>query len=96
MIYKNEQTDQTITFEQWVKPECDYMRLNTEKGKLVEVEINGYSGVTLDLSKENQDLIQIIWDNGDYLLYISGDIPQNELLVLAKSAKILETTVKLS
>ena len=88
--YENAQTGQTITFEQWTKLEFDFMRFNTEKGKLVEIEINGYSGVFLDLCDDNQILTQIIWDNGDYILLATGNLPKNKLLDLAKSAKILE------
>lgn len=90
IAYENKQTGQTITLEQWVKPEYDSTHLNTEKGELVEVEINGHPGVFLDFSNDEQYSALVIWDNGDYILEISADLPKNYLLDLAKSTKILE------
>lgn len=92
MIYENSQTGQTITFGQWAKPKFDSIHYNTEKAKLVEVEINGHNGVFLDLSNDNQNFTQVIWDNGDYILLVAGNLSKNESLDLAKSAKVLETT----
>lgn len=87
-LYKNEQTGQTITFEQWTKPEFNPIYFNTEKGELIEVEINGYSGVILEIS-DNQNNNELIWDNGEYILQLSGDLPKKELLFLAESANLL-------
>lgn len=89
-IHENSQTGQTITFRQWAKPEFDSVHYNTEKAKLVEVEINGHSGVFLDLSNDNQNFTQVIWDNGDYILLLAGNLSKTELFNLAKSAKVLE------
>ena len=88
-IYKNKQTGQIITFEQWTKPTFNPTHFNTEKGELVEVEINGYYGVILYLS-DNQNYSELIWDNGDYILQISGDLPKSDLMNLAKNAKLFE------
>lgn len=87
VCYENAQTGQTIIFEQWTKPEFGPIHFNTEKGKLVEVEINGHYGVCLELS-DNQNYTGLIWDNGDYILQLTGDLPKNELVNLAKSAKL--------
>lgn len=62
--------------------------MNTEKGELVEVEINGNSGVILELN-DNKNSTVLIWDNGDYILLIAGNLPKEEGLRLVKSAKIL-------
>lgn len=90
IAYVNNQTGQTIAFKQWVKPEYDSTHLNTEKGELVEVEINGHPGVFLDFSNDEQYSTLVIWDNGDYILEISAELPKNHLLDLVKSTKILE------
>lgn len=87
-IYKNNATGQTISFQQSVKEDFS-MHFNTEKGEFVEVEINGHSGVTLEITIDNQVLNGIIWDSGDYILQISSNLDKNELLYLAKSAKVL-------
>lgn len=87
ICYKNEQTEQSFTFEQWVKSEYS-VHYNTEKGDLVEVEINGYSGVLLDLSNDERPSANLVWDNGDYILELFGSLTKNDILELAKSAKI--------
>lgn len=91
-IYQNNENGKTFRFEQWVKTEFDFLRFNTEKAKLVEVEIDGYSGVALDLSDDKQILTELIWDNGEYILLVSGNFTKNELLDLAKSTKNLKAT----
>lgn len=90
IAYENKQTGQTIAFTQETKLNYDPMHLNSEKGKLVEVEINGHPGVFLDFSNDEQYSTLVIWDNGDYILEISADLPKYCLLDLAKSTKILE------
>lgn len=88
--YINKQTGKTIAFIQYVKSEFDSIHFTTEKGELVEVEINGQYGLLIDLSDEENIFFDVIWDNGDYILEISGNSLKNELLDLAQSAKILE------
>ena len=88
--YRNEQTGQIINFDQCVKSEFGSTHYNTEKGELVEVEINGHSGVLLDRSDDNQNYTNIIWDNGDYILKLLGNLDKNDLLNLAKCAKVLD------
>ena len=89
--YINKQTGQTIAFIQYVKSEFDSIHFNTEKGELVEVEINGQYGLLIDLSDEENTFFNVIWDNVDYILEISGNLPKNKLLNLAQSAEILES-----
>lgn len=86
--YENTQTGQTITFEQWTKPEFDPIYFNTEKGELVEVEINGHPGVVIDFSNDENNSTHVIWDDGDYVLELSANLPKNHLANLAKSAKV--------
>lgn len=89
--YENKQTGQMIIFEQWVKSEFDSIHFNTEKGELVEVEINGHYGVFIDISNNERTSAHVIWDNGDYILYTFGDLSKNCLLDLAKSTKLSES-----
>ena len=86
--YRNEQTGQIIDFEQSVKTGFS-KHFNTEKGNLVEVEINGHYGVLLDLSDDSKNSTGVIWDNGDYILELSGNLPKNDVLNLANSTKVL-------
>lgn len=88
-IYENKQTGQTIVFKQWIKPEYDSIHLNSEKAELVEVEINGHAGVFLSVDQDEYNHTFVMWDNGDYILELSGDLPKDMLMDLAKSAKVL-------
>lgn len=90
IAYENNQTGQIITFTQETKTDFNPMHLNTEKGKLVEVEINGHPGVFLDVGQSEYDQTLVVWDNGDYILQINGNLSKHCLIDLAKSAKILE------
>lgn len=88
--YENKQTGQTITFRQWAKNEFDSTRLNTEKGELEEEQINGHSGFFLDVSNITDDAFFVIWDSGDYILELAGNLSKNSLLNLANSARFLQ------
>ena len=87
VCYENKNSD-TITFTQFVKSEFDSRHYNTEYNDFIEVEINGCYGLCLDLSNNEHTFSGIIWDNGDYILELSGKITKNELIDLAKSAEI--------
>ena len=47
--------------------------------------MNGFEGYNIDMDGLYAKMIA--WDNGDYILELSGDLPKNELIVLAKTAK---------
>lgn len=86
--YKNKLTGQVIAFRQWVKTEYDSSHYNTEGQDFEEIEINGHYGICLDFSPKGHISSCVIWDNGDYIFELSGDLPKNELIDLAKTAKI--------
>ena len=88
--YINRQTGQTISLGQYVKSEFHSFHFNTEKGDLIEVEINGCYGLFIDLSDEENNISDVIWDNGDYILKVSGNFTKSILPDLAESTKILE------
>ncbi len=90
IYYENQSTGQMISFTQEVKTEYGPVNLNTENHKLEEVEINGHYGLCIDFSNEELFHSCVIWDNDDYILDLSADLPKNKLLDLAKSAKVLE------
>lgn len=58
---------------------------NTEHNTFEEIEVNGKYGFYLP----NCNGGVIVWDNGDYILEITGNFNKDELLNLAKSAKVL-------
>lgn len=81
IAYENNQTGQIITFTQETKTDFNPMHLNTEKAELVEVEIKGHPGIFLDFSNDEQFSTLVIWDNGDYILEISADLPNIAYLI---------------
>lgn len=88
--YQNSLTGQTITFSQYVKTEDYSFHLNTEGHYLEEVYINGCYGLFIDFSSGGVVCSEGMWDNGDYILEIWGNMTKNELIDLAKSAKVFE------
>lgn len=90
ICYIDNKTGKIIAFSQYVKDEFLSFHLNTEKGELVEIDINGHKGILLDLGNEEQYDACLIWDNGDYILEIEGNLAKEELLNLAKTTEIYQ------
>lgn len=86
--YVNDESELTITFCQWVKKDYE-IHVNTEIGQLDEIIINEKAGICVDYEDSKYDGIDIIWDNGDYVLEIVTNMPKSEAINLAKSANIL-------
>ena len=80
----------SITFYQNVKENYN-QHFDNERTSFEEVDINGNYGLYLDLGKEKSKRGDLVWDDGDYIFEINGDLPKNELINLAKSAKFLKT-----
>ncbi len=53
------------------------------------MNINGNYGLYLDIGGENREHGDLVWDNGDYILEIAGDLSKSELVNLAQSAKVM-------
>ncbi|MCM1333757.1 MAG: DUF4367 domain-containing protein [Bacteroides sp.] len=85
--YIDPATDRTIVFGQHVK-DSYHPHYNTERGVLEDVVVNGNDGICLDLSDESLDFVLILWDCGDYVLELIGNLPKNKLMNLAESAEI--------
>lgn len=85
---KKNNSEQTIVFRQYVKTDLGSIHFNTEGQDLEEVEVNGHYGLCLVFSSDGFVFSDVIWDNGDYILELSGDFDKNALFNLAKSAKL--------
>lgn len=83
--YMNQNTGRCMVFCQSVKHGYRSSADN-EHHSLEEVDINGHYGLYLG----DNDGGSVFWDNDDYILEVSGDFDKDELLNLAKSAKIRE------
>lgn len=88
-LYKNSLSDQSIAFYQYTK-EAFQVHYNTEHQSFVEIEIDGSAGLCLDFGNNEHPHSLVVWDNGDYILEIIGDLSKSDNIKLAKSAKILE------
>lgn len=87
--WQNTKTGNNIMLFQTVKKEF-VSHLDNEHGNLETVFINEKSGLYIDWSEQNNGSGYIVWDNGDYILEIVGDLTKEELFVLAENTKISE------
>lgn len=87
-VYYNSSTNQTIDIMQWVKTSFR-SNYNTEHDNLEEIEINGHAGLYIDFSNDELYSSLLVWDNDDYIIEISGDLPKKSIINLAKSTEVL-------
>lgn len=83
-VYVNS-SEETITLHQSIKTAFE-THYNTENYKLEEILIDEHIGIGLERRKG----YIVAWDNGDYILEVSSNLPKSETINLAKSAKVLE------
>lgn len=88
--YNNELSGQIITLSQYTKKKF-VPHYNTENHDFEEIEINGHNGLCIDFSDYKHNSSIVVWDNDDYILELDGNLPKNELVNLAKSAKVLKS-----
>lgn len=91
-IYENKQTGRGFNLRQEIRS-SEPAFYDTRKHELLEVDINGHSGVFMDKSDGDHIEAYVLWDVGDYILQISGDLPKNDILNLAKSAELSEKKI---
>ena len=84
---ENINTGKTALFTQTIKKE--YVgHYDNERSEYSTVFIYDIPAVYIDSSNEFESYGTLVWDNGDYILEISGYLTKNELINLAKSLKI--------
>lgn len=88
--YINPSTGETITLRQFVKTNFPPIHFNTEKCDFQEVDINGNCALLLDYSIFGKKSSGVIWDNGEYVIELSGNLYKEQLIDLAKIAKVYE------
>ncbi len=81
--YQNGQ--EYIIFSQYIKSQYR-VSVNTEGYEMVRVNINGNEGFEIDMG----DSYYITWDNGDYILIISGNIGKSALIDMINSVQKVE------
>lgn len=88
-LYENSSSEHTITLSQYTKEKFT-PHYNTEHDNFEEIVINNHHGIFIDFSDNEHFGSIVVWDNGNYILEIIGDLPKNNLVNLAESAKVLE------
>ena len=89
--FTNLSTNETFDLTQHVKKSYS-SNFNTEHKDLNEVDINGHTGLYIDFSENEFNSSILVWDNGDYIIEIGGDLSKDVLVNLAKSAKKIGKT----
>lgn len=51
------------------------------------MNINGNASLCIDFGDNEFQRVVVVWDNGDYILELFGDLSKNQLIELAKTAK---------
>lgn len=98
IVFQNDNTEETplliteyqngqeyVIFCQNIKSKYD-VNVNTEGYEMIQIYINGNEGFMIDMG----DDIYITWDNGKYILEISGNIGKDELIGIANSVQKVE------
>lgn len=87
--YINPTNQDTLIFVQNVKEGYE-QHFDNEKAifEEEEIDINDYYGLYLNLGNKDREKGVIVWDNGDYIMEVKGFLSKNELINLAKSAKL--------
>lgn len=84
--FEDLETHRQINFTQSVKPGFEPHFLEIKNDEWTQVEINGHYGVMYELNNNKNCLM---WDNGDYIFVLAGNIDKSVLPDLAKSIKLL-------
>lgn len=79
--YRNSFTNQTIYLCQWVKYKYR-PSYSMKKSYIEEVDIGDNIVLYVDLSKANTNRTLVVWDNGDYIIEIVGDLDKDSTLKL--------------
>ena len=89
--YVNEEAQRKLNFvfSQETKINCRYY-IDNERSIHHKVTVNGHPGVYIEFHDHSYESGILLWDNGDYILMVDGDLDKNELMNIAKSAKIEE------
>ncbi len=84
ITYTNDSTGANIMLIQSTKMEFS-THYNTEGYWFEEIEINGHTGLCIEFDVEDHI---IVWDNEDYILELSCNLSKDDIVKLAKSAKL--------
>lgn len=86
-LYTNNSTKQTITLRQWVKSNYE-PNYNTEKYQLENIQVNNNDGLCMNYGDDRHSRTILVWDNGDYIIEVLGDLTKEDIMNLSKINKI--------
>lgn len=89
-IYARESEDDYIMVElkQYVKKHYFTWIYTAADSKITTIDINGHEA--LYYLRENIGFHVLMWDNGEYIIYLRGNLDKNTLIEIAKSVKKVE------
>lgn len=85
--YTDPESNDWISFRQYTKQRFN-SHFDNEHSEFIEIEINEHYGFIWRAKEPGHKLKAIVWDNGDYIFCIDGNLDENEIINLAKSVKI--------
>lgn len=77
----------SIVFEQYVEDAFN-LRINTEDATVSHIDLNGYDAMYY---YDNNSFNNLIWDNGQYIFYISSNLTKEKTISVAESVKKVES-----
>ena len=83
-LYLDSQTGKKIVFEQYVKSQYNQHFDNEHNNDLEYINFDGQEAYY----KGSDEYSVFIWDNGDYIFAISGNLTKTEIAELAKTPKM--------
>lgn len=83
-LYLDSQTGKKILFEQYVKSRYNHHFDNEHNNDLEYINFDGQEAYY----KGSDEYSVFIWDNGDYIFAISGNLTKTEIAELAKTLKM--------
>ena len=84
IVYTNNNNE--ITFMQYTQKSFN-LGINTEDTELMHIDVNGFDAIYYC---DNHNYHTLIWDNGQYIFYISSNLPEKETISVAESVKKVE------
>lgn len=86
-MYTNFENGDILIFDQYSKNQFD-ARFDNDYSEIIQIEFDGYNGFIWRSKIPEDKYLTLVWDNGDYILALWCNFPENDLLNLAKSAKV--------
>ena len=88
-MYTNFENGDNLVFDQYAKNQF-HARFDNDYSEIIQIKFGEYDGFIWRSKIPEHKYITLVWDNGDYILALWCNFPENELLNLAKSAKVLQ------